>query len=101
MFHRHQSRALNRTDNVEVNQTRSVLDTRLTPRPAKRQWIILLHLIPTQFIKGGLEVVENNGICEAFEDEREFPEWINVSDWKDWCNGKKVDDYENDADGHA
>ena len=101
MFHCDQRRALNRTNNIKINQTRSGLDICLAPRSTKRQRIILLHLVSTEFIKGGLEVVEDNGICEAFEDEWEFPEWVDVSDWKDWCYGEEIDDYEDDADGHA
>ena len=101
MFHRHQGRALDRTNNVKVNQTRSGLDVRLTSRSAKRQWIISLHLVPAKFIEGGLEIVENNGICEAFEDEGEFPKRIDVADWEDWCYGEEVDDYEDDADSHT
>lgn len=101
MLHCDQSRTLHRTDDIEVNHTRSGLNIRLTSRSAERQWIVLLHLVPAELIEGGLEVVQDDSICKAFKDEGEFPERVDVSDWKDGRHGEEVDDYEDDADGHA
>ncbi|KAM0191641.1 hypothetical protein ACHAPA_008340 [Fusarium lateritium] len=101
MLHDNHSRTIYRTNEIKVNAIGPWLALYLTLRSAERQRVVLLHLIPTQLVQCGLKIVENNGISEAFEDEGEFPEGIDVSNVDDRDDGEKIDDDKDDAEKHT
>lgn len=58
------------------------------------------HFAPSQLVEGCLEVIQDDGVCQALEYEGEFPEWVDGADGEDGRYGEDIDDDKDDADNH-
>lgn len=61
----------------------------------------LVHAVAAQLVERRLEVVEDDGVGEALEDEGELPEGVDDAEGDDGGDGEDVDDDEDEAEGHA
>lgn len=62
------------------------------------------HVATGQLIQDGLEVIQNHGIREEFEDKSELPKWVDTN-WEDGFkvtgHGTDIDNCENDGQSHG
>lgn len=54
-----------------------------------------------ELVQGRLEVAKDDAIGEAFKDECEFPEGVDVADWDHGGHGQKVHEDADDAKAHT
>lgn len=61
----------------------------------------LRHFVPTEFVQCRLEVIQDDGVREALENEVKLPERIDHAERYDWCDGEDIDDDEDQAESHG
>lgn len=54
-----------------------------------------------ELIQSRFEIVEDDAVGEALEDERKLPEWVDDADWDHRGHSQDIDDDADDADSHA
>lgn len=59
------------------------------------------HPVPTELVQRHLEVIQDNGVGQTLEHKGKLPEGIDDTKRNDGCDGKKVDNDEDDTESHA